>query len=116
MAIILRLFENSQKYPIKMDSYSRRLLFIYAESFLLSADRFAKFLSVLNKDIDFDQLKKLQCDLDQKFPTLTKIRNSVQHLEVGSRGYGTIKDSKAKSNSTLDFFCKIFREIIKSFN
>ena len=89
---------NSGEVPI---SYKHRISFIHAHSFLSSADTFSKYLSVLVDEIELDHVKDLKKQLEDAFPSLAKIRNSAQHSEDRSRGYGKPTDVRKKVKMNL---------------
>lgn len=82
-------------------SYKNRISFIHAHSFLSSADTFSKYLSVLAVEAELDHVKKLKKQLEDTFPSLAKIRNSAQHSEDRSRGYGKPADVRKKVKMDL---------------
>jgi hypothetical protein len=69
-------------------SYKHRFAFIHAHSYLSSADTFSKYLSVLADETELDHVIKIKEQFNDTFPSLAKIRNSAQHSEDRSRGYG----------------------------
>lgn len=69
-------------------SYKHRFPFIHAHSFLSSADTFSKYLSVLSDETELDHVKSINQQFEDSFPSLSKIRNSAQHAEDRTRGYG----------------------------
>lgn len=75
-------------------SYKIRIQFIHAHSFLSAADAFSKFLSVFSKNEEFPHVKEINDQFQTAFPFLSKIRNSAQHIEDRSRGYGKPNDVK----------------------
>lgn len=83
------------------ESYKRRFASIHAHSFLSSADTFSKYLSVLVEEIELDHVKNLKQQFNDTFPTLAKIRNSAQHSEDRSRGYGKPADVRKKVKMDL---------------
>jgi len=89
---------NSGEIP---RSYKHRISFIHAHSFLSSADTFSKYLSVLADETELAHVKNLKKQLEDTFPSLSKIRNSAQHSEDRSRGYGKPADVRKKVKMDL---------------
>lgn len=82
-------------------SYKHRFPFIHAHSFLSSADTFYKYLSVLCNETELEHVKCIKQQLEDGLPTLSKIRNSAQHSEDRSRGYGKPADVRKKVKMDL---------------
>lgn len=83
------------------DSYKHRFVFIHAHSFLSSADTFSKYLSVISKETELEFVAELLKEFDNGLPSLRKIRNSSEHSEDRSRGYGKPADVKKKQKMEL---------------
>ena len=83
------------------DSYKHRFVFIHAHSFLSSADTFSKYLSVVSEETELEFVVKLLYEFDNSFPSLRKIRNSSEHSEDRSRGYGKPADVRKKQKMEL---------------
>ncbi|WP_270831011.1 hypothetical protein [Aeromonas sp. QDB03] len=82
-------------------SYKHRFPFIHAHSFLSSADAFYKYLSVLYEETELEHVAFIKQQLENELPTLSKIRNSAQHSEDRSRGYGKPADVRKKIKMDL---------------
>ncbi|WP_351089711.1 hypothetical protein [Shewanella sp. S1-49-MNA-CIBAN-0167] len=82
-------------------SYKHRFAFIHAHSYLSSADTFSKYLSVLADETELDHVIKIKEQFNDIFPSLAKIRNSAQHSEDRSRGYGKPADVRKKVKMDL---------------
>ena len=82
-------------------SYKHRVPFIHAHSFLSSADTFYKYLSVLYKETELEHVQCIKLQFESSLPTLSKIRNSAQHSEDRSRGYGKPADVRKKVKMDL---------------
>jgi hypothetical protein len=82
-------------------SYKHRFSFIHAHSFLSSADTFSKYLSVLADETELDHVKSIKQQFEDSFPSLAKIRNSAQHSEDRSRGYGKPAEVRKKIKMDL---------------
>lgn len=89
---------NSGEVP---RSYKNRFSFIHAHSFLSSADTFYKYLSVLSRETNIENVKVIKQQFEDTFPTLSKIRNSAQHSEDRIRGYGKPADLRKKIKMDL---------------
>ena len=89
---------NSGEVP---RSYKNRFSFIHAHSFLSSADTFYKYLSVLSREKNLENIKVIKQQFEDTFPTLSKIRNSAQHSEDRIRGYGKPADLRKKIKMDL---------------
>lgn len=83
------------------NSYKRRFPFIHAHSFLSSADTFYKYLSVLSRETNLENINVIKQQFEDTFPTLSKIRNSAQHSEDRIRGYGKPADVRKKIKMDL---------------
>lgn len=66
------------------------IILIYAKSFIYALDTIEKFLRGL-KQIEGtpEQCNEIHTQMIQSFPTLTKIRNTTQHIDERSQGIGT---------------------------
>lgn len=89
---------KSGKIP---NSYKHRISFVHAHGFLSAADTFSKYLSVLSAETKLDHVKDLQEKFEARLPSLTKIRNSMQHTEDRIRGYGKPADVRKKIKMDL---------------
>ncbi|MNG06642.1 hypothetical protein D3C84_898980 [compost metagenome] len=58
-------------------------------------------MSVLSDETELDHVKNIQRQFEDSFPSLTKIRNSVQHTEDRARGYGKSADVRKKVKMDL---------------
>jgi hypothetical protein len=71
------------------DSLTARLPFLHAKSFLSALDTFAKLLDALKESSDMpSEVASLADSMKQAFPSLRKVRNSIQHHEDRIRGIG----------------------------
>lgn len=87
LEITLELFNESQEENnnIKIPKIkSRRKPFIFSHYFLYSADTFSKLLNIFCHENHLNDILK---NFNNKFPMLSDIRNSAQHLEDRIRGY-----------------------------
>lgn len=82
-------------------SYKHRFSFIHAHSFLSSVDTFSKYLAVLSDETGLEHVQSINQQLENDFPSLSKIRNSAQHSEDRSRGYGKPADVRKKVKMDL---------------
>ena len=82
-------------------SYKHRFSFIHAHSFLSAADTFANFLTVIAEETSLQHVNQILAEFEANFPTLTKVRNSAQHVEDRSRGYGKPADVRKKVKMDL---------------
>lgn len=89
------------KTGVVPDSYKHRFVFIHAHSFLSSADTFSKYLSVVSDETSMEFVAELLKELDDGLPSLRKIRNSSEHSEDRSRGYGKPADVRKKQKMDL---------------
>ncbi|EMH8372094.1 hypothetical protein JEP63_00430 [Proteus mirabilis] len=107
-----KLIRNEKlKKGVLPSCYSNRLPFIYAHSFLSSADSFVKFLNVLAQESPTHNILELVDDVYTNLPALRQVRNSAQHSEDRSRGYGKPADVKKKKKMKLQ---PISNEMIKA--
>ncbi|HFF8523653.1 MULTISPECIES: hypothetical protein [Providencia] len=97
-----KLVRNEKlKRGVLPSCYTNRLPFIYAHSFLSSADSFAKFLNVLAQESSIQNILWLVDEINTSLPALRQVRNSAQHSEDRSRGYGKPADVKKKKKMEL---------------
>lgn len=82
-------------------SYQHRFSFIHAHSFMSSADSFSKFLNVLFSESENTEIKKLIDEFNERMPALRQVRNSAQHSEDRSRGYGKPADIRKNKKMAL---------------
>lgn len=76
-------------------AFEHNLPFIYARAFLYALDTFDKFLGVLAKEDNVPSaIKTFQEQIAEAFPDLRGVRNTAQHLEDRSRGFGAGKNPK----------------------
>lgn len=73
---------------IKPISIKRHEKFIYTKMFIFSLDNIYKFISVLDKEFPEKEIKSVRQAIDDKFPDLINLRNSIHHLEDRIRGIG----------------------------
>ncbi|NVN83338.1 hypothetical protein [Vibrio sp. Scap16] len=93
--------EEKLKRGITPSSYERRYVFIHAHSFISSADSFSKFLNVLAEESELSVVSEIVEELNTNLPALRKVRNSAQHSEDRSRGYGKPADVRKKKKMDL---------------
>lgn len=76
-------------------AYVHKIPFIHAHSFVFAVDSLGKFLDELTK---YEQVPAEIVTHQEKFnellPSVRKIRNSAQHIEDRSRGFGSWKDKR----------------------
>lgn len=86
-------------------SYSQKIPFIHAHTFVYAVDSFGKFLEEL---CDYDELpevlKEIRDDFNSELPTVRKIRNSALHIEDRSRLYATLGDKKKGKRMQINGF------------
>lgn len=99
---IEKLVRNEKlKQGIIPSSYKHRFVFIHAHSFISSADSFSNFLNVIAEESELNVISVLIEELNTKLPALRKVRNSAQHSEDRSRGYGKPADVRKKKKMDL---------------
>lgn len=93
--------EEKLKIGIVPQSYKHRFVFIHAHSFMSSADSFSKFLNVFAIESELPEIKTIIDEFNTNLPALRKVRNSAQHSEDRSRGYGKPADVHKKKKMDL---------------
>lgn len=93
--------EEKCKSGLIPNSYKHRVPYIHAHSFLSAADSFSKYLSVISNDTEIKFVADLLKEFNNALPTLRKIRNSAEHIEDRTRGYGKPADVRKKQKMEL---------------
>lgn len=76
-------------------SYSHKIPFMHAHSFVYAVDSFGRFLDELCEyDVVPHAVREARDDFNQRLPMVRKIRNSAMHLEDRSRRYASSQDKK----------------------
>ncbi len=76
-------------------SYSHKIPFIHAHSFVYAVDSFGKFLDELcDYDVVPAAVREIRDEFNARLPGVRKIRNSALHLEDRSRCYASAQDKK----------------------
>ena len=76
-------------------SYSHKIPFIHAHSFVYAVDSFGKFLDELcDYDVIPESVRAIRDEFNSRLPMVRKIRNSGRHLEDRSRRYASAQDKK----------------------
>ena len=90
-----RALRRKAELGIVPHSYSHKIPFMHAHSFVYAVDSFGKFLDEL---CDYDAIpqpvREARDEFNQRLPIVRKIRNSAMHLEDRSRRYASSQDKK----------------------
>ena len=90
-----RALRRKAELGIVPHSYSHKIPFMHAHSFVYAVDSFGKFLDEL---CDYDAIpqpvREARDEFNQRLPMVRKIRNSAMHLEDRSRRYASSQDKK----------------------
>ena len=90
-----RVLRKKAELGIVPSSYSHKIPFIHAHSFVYAVDSFGKFLDELcNYDAAPQAMREARDEFNRTLPMVRKIRNSALHLEDRSRRYASTQDKK----------------------
>jgi hypothetical protein len=90
-----RALRKKAELGIPPRSYSGKVPFIHAHSFVYAVDSFGKFLDELCDYYAIPQaVKEARDEFDDRLPMVRKIRNSAMHLEDRSRRYASVRDKR----------------------
>jgi hypothetical protein len=90
-----RALRKKADLGIVPQSYSHKLPFIHAHSFVYAVDSFGQFLDELcDYDIVSQAVREARDEFNRRLPMVRKIRNSAMHLEDRSRRYASLQDKK----------------------
>lgn len=99
-----RIMSRRSEAGVFPRSYSFRLPFLHAHSFLYAVDGFGKALSKLVKEKDVPPAgNEILADFLLAFPGISDVRDSAQHLEDRSRGLGR-KEKPLKLKPVVNSF------------
>jgi hypothetical protein len=99
-----RVLKRKAELGVVPRSYSHKVPFIHAHSFVYAVDSFSKFLDELCEyEALPGTLKEIKEYFNAKLPMVRKIRNSALHIEDRSRRYASLGDKK-KGKKMLDGF------------
>lgn len=100
-----RVRKRKMELGIVPRAYVHKVPFIHAHTFVFAVDSFGRFLDELAKYGQVpDDIKEHQKRFNEHLPSVRKIRNSAQHIEDRSRGYGTWRDKKKGEKMEVDGF------------
>lgn len=90
-----RALRKKAELGVAPRTYSHKLPFIHAHSFVYAVDSFGKFLDEL---CDYEAIpqgvSEARDEFDRRLPMVRKIRNSAIHLEDRSRRYASARDKR----------------------
>lgn len=90
-----RALRKKAELGVASRSYSHKLPFIHAHSFVYAVDSFGKFLDELcDYDATPQAVREVRDEFDRRLPMVRKIRNSAMHLEDRSRRYASAHDKR----------------------
>jgi len=91
----IRLRRKKAELGILPRSYTHKIPFIHAHTFVYAVDSFGKFLEelVVYENIPSGVQVSLN-EFNRLLPSVRKVRNSALHIEDRSRGYGSWKEKK----------------------
>ena len=100
-----RVLKRKADLGILPRSYSHKIPFIHAHSFVYAVDSFGKFLDELcGYEVLPNMLKEVRDGFNAKLPMVRKIRNSALHIEDRSRRYASIGDKRKGKKMQVDGF------------
>ncbi len=100
-----RALKRKAELGLAPRSYSHKIPFIHAHSFVYAIDSFGKFLDELcDYDVIPDSAREIRDEFNNRLPMVTKIRNSALHLEDRSRRYASANDKKKGKRMKVDGF------------
>jgi hypothetical protein len=86
-------------------SYSHKVPFMHAHSFVYALDSFAKFLDeICDYDVVPESVRQIRDELNLRVPMVRKIRNSALHIEDRSRRYASPADKQKGKRMVVDGF------------
>lgn len=86
-------------------SYTHKVSFIHAHSFVYAVDSFGRFLDEICDYEDMpQQVLAAQVEFNEKLPMVRKIRNSAMHLEDRSRRYASASDKRKGKRMNVQGF------------
>lgn len=100
-----RVLRRKAELGIVPRTYSHKIPFIHAHTFVYAVDSFGKFLDELCEyEVLPSALKEIRDDFNARLPMVRKIRNSALHIEDRSRRYASIGDKKKGKKMQVDGF------------
>jgi hypothetical protein len=100
-----RALKRMAELGIAPRSYSRKIPFIHAHSFVYAVDSFGKFLDEpCDYDVIPDPVRKIRDEFVDRLPMVRKIRNSALHIEDRSRRYASVQDKKKGKRMEVNGF------------
>jgi hypothetical protein len=100
-----RALRKKAELGIPPRSYSGKVPFIHAHSFVYAVDSFGKFLDELcDYDATPQAVKEARDEFDARLPMVRKIRNSAMHLEDRSRRYASVRDKREERRMDVHGF------------
>lgn len=100
-----RVLKRKAELGIVPRSYSHKIPFIHAHTFVYAVDSFGKFLDELCEYEALPSvLKEIRDGFNARLPMVRKIRNSALHIEDRSRRYASIGDKKKGKKMQVDGF------------
>jgi hypothetical protein len=90
-----RFLRKKVELGVAPRTYSHKVPFIHAHSFVYAVDSFGKFLDELcDYDAVAQAVSEARDEFDRRLPMVRKIRNSAMHLEDRSRRYASTNDRR----------------------
>lgn len=90
-----RVLRKKAELGVVPRSYSHKIPFMHAHSFVYAVDSFGKFVDELcDYDVVPQAVHEARDEFNQRLPMVRKIRNSAMHLEDRSRRYASSPDKR----------------------
>jgi hypothetical protein len=90
-----RALRKKVELGIAPQTYSHKVPFLHAHSFVYAVDSFGKFLDELcDYDATPQAVREIRDEFDRRLPMVRKIRNSALHIEDRSRRYASAHDKR----------------------
>jgi hypothetical protein len=90
-----RVLRKKAELDVVPRTYSHKVPFIHAHSFVFAVDSFGRFLDEICDYNPIPQgVSETRDEFDRRLPMVRKIRNSAMHLEDRSRRYASASDKR----------------------
>lgn len=100
-----RVLRKKAELGIVPQTYSHKVPFIHAHSFVYAVDSFGRFLDeICNYDTIPQGVSEARDEFDRRLPMVRKIRNSAMHLEDRSRRYASANDRRKGKRMNVQGF------------
>lgn len=99
-----RCLKRKMELGIVPRTYTHKIPFIHAHSFVYAVDSFGKFLDeICEYEATPESARQARDDFDGRLPMIKKIRNSALHREDRTRRFGTPQDKRKGRKLDISF-------------